>query len=218
MRYAGVWVPVLLVACATEVNDDVPTPGDSAGSGGTAGSAPAGGTGSTSGGSTGGSSKAGSSANAFGGAASTGGSAGASSTAGTAGAGTAGAGTAGAGTAGTAGATGGAGAGAGGAGAGGTAGGSAGAGGGTAGSPPVGTGDCAGTPAFVKGATDKYALDAKVIAVCAGGTPCINAMPPLAAGKTYEFKCVNQYNCGGEDPGSTNWSQPPWAASKACEE
>jgi len=165
---------------------------------------------------------------AFGGTANTGGtgSAGAASggKAGSTGAGgmnTAGAGTGGTATAGAGGkATGGAG----GSGSGGMSGSSSGGkggtgsgGAGTAGSGPVGTGSCAGTAAWAAGAGDKYAKDAKVTAVCNDGTPCTLAQPPLTKGKTYEFKCLDQYNCGGQDPGSTNWGQPPWEATKLCE-
>lgn len=163
---------------------------------------------------------------AFGGTASTGGtgSAGAASggKAGSTGAGgmnTAGTGTGGTGTAGAGGkATGGTG-GSGSAGMSGSGGkGGTGSGGtGTAGSGPIGTGTCAGTAAWASGAGNKYAKDAKVTAVCNDGTPCTLAQPPLTKGKTYEFKCLDEYNCGGQDPGSTNWAQPPWAATKLCE-
>lgn len=94
-------------------------------------------------------------------------------------------------------------------------GGSAGTGGSSAGSGPIGTGSCADTPAFVL--NTKYALNAKVFASCSGGTPCTSAMPPLANGKSYEFKCLDEFNCGGQNPGTTNWSQPPWAVTQACE-
>ena len=92
--------------------------------------------------------------------------------------------------------------------------GSAGSGGGSAGSGEIGTGSCADTPAFKVGT---YALNAKVFATCNGGTPCTLPKPPLTNGKSYEFKCTDQYNCGGQDPGTTNWGQPPWAVTQACE-
>ncbi|RYZ04066.1 MAG: hypothetical protein EOO73_25805 [Myxococcales bacterium] len=232
MRYFGVCFSLFVVACATEVTQDIPTegedPGGSGGSSAQGGSAAQGGSSSSTSG-TGTGAKAGSGTSAFGGSASTGGtgSSGSASTGGKGGAGGAGgAGTGGKASGGSAGASAGGSAsggkgGAGGAGMGGTtAGGTGGtaAGGSSAGSPPVGTGDCAGTPAFELGSGSKYALNAAVVAVCSGGTPCTLAMPPLTAGKTYEFKCKDQYNCGAQDPGKTNWSQPPWVVSKACEE
>jgi hypothetical protein len=67
------------------------------------------------------------------------------------------------------------------------------------------------------GPATKYAKDAKVVATCSTGTPCTQAQPPLQTGKSYEFNCLDQYNCGTQDPGTTNWAQPPWAVTKACE-
>ena len=89
------------------------------------------------------------------------------------------------------------------------------AGSGTAGS--VGSGSCDGTAAFAAGSGDKYMVGAKVTAVCSGGTPCTQASPAGASGKTYEFSCLDRYNCGTQDPGKTNWSTPPWQLSQACE-
>jgi hypothetical protein len=212
-RSFGVLVSLWAIACATEVSSVEPDP-DGQGAepnGGSGGSVDTGGKPPTSG-SSGSSSTAGTVA-AFGGTVSTGG----SSSAGTSAGGNAGSGTGGTATAGSGGsATGGGG---------GTAGTSAGGKGGTGGSggsstggggsPPVGTGSCADTPAYVKGT---YALNTLVFATCNGGTPCTKPMPALTSGKTYEFKCLDQYNCGNENPGSTNWTDPPWQATKACEE
>jgi len=75
----------------------------------------------------------------------------------------------------------------------------------------------AGTAAFAAGSGDKYMVGAKVTAVCSGGTPCTQASPAGASGKTYEFSCLDRYNCGTQDPGKTNWSTPPWQLSQACE-
>ena len=69
---------------------------------------------------------------------------------------------------------------------------------------------------FVVGPGNSYATAAKVVAVCNGGTPCTMASPAGAAGKTYEFSCLDQYNCGSQNPGTTNWAQPPWQLTKAC--
>jgi hypothetical protein len=77
-------------------------------------------------------------------------------------------------------------------------------------------GSCSGTAAFAVGAGNKYDTAAKVVAVCSGGTPCTLATPAGAAGKTYEFSCLDKYNCGTQDPGTTNWAQPPWQLTKAC--
>ncbi len=63
----------------------------------------------------------------------------------------------------------------------------------------------------------KYALGAKVVATCNGGTPCTLAKPAGQNGKSYEFSCTDQYNCGGQDPATTNWAQPPWQMTKACD-
>jgi hypothetical protein len=94
-------------------------------------------------------------------------------------------------------------------------GGSSGSGGG--GTGQVGKGDCATTPQFQVGAGTKYAKDALVVAVCTTGTPCTQEQPALQTGKQYEFKCLDEYNCGTQDPGTTNWSVPPWKVTKACE-
>jgi len=220
VRFLGVLVPLAIAACATEVTE-TPPDGGSAGTGGPQGGGGAGGSVSTGGKSGAGqsgssSSTAGTGISAFGGTSTSGGSgSGGSGTAGSSSGGTAGTsagGTAGSGgkaTGGTAGSSAG--------GSGGASGGSGGAGG-SAGSTPVGSGSCADTPAFVAGDGSKYAKDATVFAVCNGGTPCTLAKPPLTDGKTYEFKCLDQYNCGKENPGTTNWGMPPWVATKACEE
>lgn len=91
--------------------------------------------------------------------------------------------------------------------------------GGSGGAPSggaLGTGDCDGVAAFAVGASTKYALDAKVVATCTVGTPCTLEQPPLQTGKVYEFSCKDQFNCGGQDPGTTNWAQPPWKVTRAC--
>lgn len=82
--------------------------------------------------------------------------------------------------------------------------------GGSATGGTVGTGDCAGVEQFVAGASTKYAQGAKVVDECATSIPC--------TGKSglHEFTCNDQYNCGGQDPGTTNWSQSPWLLSKEC--
>jgi hypothetical protein len=81
----------------------------------------------------------------------------------------------------------------------------------------VGTGSCAGTDAFMMGMGNKYAMGAKVVATCNGGTPCTLAQPAGEKGKMYEFSCTDMYNCGTQDPATTNWAQPPWQLTKACE-
>jgi hypothetical protein len=129
-------------------------------------------------------------------------------------------GTGGAGTAGSGGAASGGGGGkssGGSAGTGGT-GGSSGSGGG-GGTGQVGEGDCAGTPVFEAGAAMKYGKNALVVAVCMGGTTCTQEMPPLTQGKQYEFKCLDEYNCGRADtnPATTNWATPCWKVTRACE-
>ncbi len=221
-------VPALAAACATEVTPD-PIDGGGQGAeagGGSAGTSPTGGVPASTGGEGGSKAPTGGTGSAFGGTASTGGAAAGSSSQGGAGSGSGGASTAGsAGTSGGGGGSGGSAAGSGGSGTAGTVGaagssGAAGAGGsaGSGGSGPVGSGDCEGTEPFMAGSGSKYAKDALVVAVCAGGTPCLMAMPPLTDGKTYEFKCLDQFNCGGQNPGTTNWSQPPWSVTKACED
>jgi hypothetical protein len=97
-------------------------------------------------------------------------------------------------------------------------GGSSGSGGG-GGTGQVGKGDCAGTPVFEAGAQDKYAKDALVVAVCMGGTTCTQEIPPLEQGKQYEFKCLDEFNCGRADtnPATTNWAVPCWKVTRACE-
>ena len=62
-----------------------------------------------------------------------------------------------------------------------------------------------------------YTAGTKVVAMCSGGTPCTLAKPAGQNGKTYEFSCSDQFNCGAQNPGTTNWSQPPWQMTKACE-
>lgn len=222
VRFLGVLVPLAIAACATEVTETPPDDG-SAGTGGPQGGGGAGGSASTGGKSGAGqsgssSSTAGTGISAFGGTSTSGGSSsGGSGTAGSSSGGTAGTSAGGTSTAGSGGKATGGSSGSSAGGSGGASGGSGGAGG-SAGSTPVGTGSCADTPAFVAGDGSKYAKDALVFAVCKGGTPCTLAKPPLTDGKTYEFKCLDQYNCGKENPGTTNWGMPPWVATKACEE
>jgi hypothetical protein len=216
-RSASLVLPLYLAACATAVTQDLSdqevTEGGSAGSGtgGMAGS-PTTSDGGKSGSSTG---KAGSASNPFGGTATTagtgsGGGAGAS-------AGSASGGTAGKASGGSGGTSGGATSG--GTSSGGNAGSSSGgSSAGTGGSGVVvGTGSCEGTPGFVLGAGNKYAAGAKVVATCNGGTPCTLAKPAGQNGKQYEFSCKDMYNCGGQDPATTNWAQPPWDLTKVCE-
>jgi hypothetical protein len=76
----------------------------------------------------------------------------------------------------------------------------------------VGTGDCVGVDGFVLGTGNAYAMGDTVVATCAGGTPCAG----LDAGESYEFTCLDQYNCGTQNPGTTNWSDPPWEVVQAC--
>ncbi len=76
----------------------------------------------------------------------------------------------------------------------------------------VGSGDCAGVDGFVLGGGSDYAEGATVVSTCAGGTPCAG----LSDGEMYEFSCIDQYNCGTQDPGKTNWSDPPWEVVQAC--
>jgi hypothetical protein len=213
-RLSVVTVGLALAACATgvtpELIDEAPTDGDGGGAGTTSG-------GKTTGGPAG---MAGMVTNAFGGTATTGGksSGGASGSAGSGGASNAGTGSGGKAAGGSAGASS-AGTGSGGKAMGGTSsGGAAGTtgSGGSGGSVVVGSGSCSGTATFAVGLGTKYAANAKVVAVCMGGTPCTLAMPAGTAGKMYEFSCLDQYNCGGQDPGTTNWGQPPWQLTKAC--
>lgn len=106
--------------------------------------------------------------------------------------------------------------GSGGAGAGGGGSGGKGGSGGSGGSGGQATGSCAGIAPFVAGTNTKYALDARVTAVCNGGTPCTQHQPPGQNGKTYEFKCLDQYNCGNQDPATNNWAVPPWDIVQEC--
>jgi hypothetical protein len=214
LRSPIVTVALLLTACATGVTQDLPDEEGSAGSTGSGGSVTDGGTPSTAGkpaGSSGSVSAAGMTANPFGGTGNTAGksSGGASGSGGANAGGVSSAGSGGKATAGSSGtSTGGKGGSGGAAGASGS--------GGSGGSVVVGTGSCEGTAAFELGAGNKYAANAKVVAVCMGGTPCTLANPAGTAGMTYEFSCTDQYNCGGQDPGKTNWAQPPWQLTKAC--
>lgn len=224
LRSPVVTVALMLTACATGVTQDLPD--EEGGGGGSAGMVSEGGTpssaGKTSTGTSGTLATAGTTTtNAFGGTATTAGSS--SGGKATGGSGGSGAGTAGSGSTGgkASGGSGGAStAGSGGKASGGSGGstGSSGASGsgGSGGSVVVGTGSCDGTAAFVAGTGNKYAKGAKVTDVCMGGTPCTLAMPAGTTGKTYEFSCLDQYNCGAQDPGSTNWSQPPWQLTTAC--
>lgn len=86
--------------------------------------------------------------------------------------------------------------------------------GGTGGSVEVTTGSCSDAQPFKAGST--YALKALVTSVCNDGTPCTQAMPAGKKGTTYEFTCVDMFNCSREDPGSTNWGTPPWQLTKEC--
>jgi hypothetical protein len=217
-------LPLLLAACATGVTQDLPqeevTEGGAAGS--TYGGAPVIPAGGKASGTAGTGGNPGSTA--FGGSASTAGSAGKASGGAAGAAGSAGASHAGTGgslpTAGSGGTTSG-GTTTGGTGTGGKAGCSSGGAAGAAGTAgaagSVATGSCTGTAAFVLGAGNKYAVGAKVVATCKGGTPCTLAKPAAETGKSYEFSCTDMYNCGTQDPATTNWSTPPWQLSKACE-
>jgi hypothetical protein len=215
IRQLGLLMPLTLLACATAVTQDLSEPEDEGqgATGGTDSVIPTGGKsnegGKASAGST--SSTSGTGPKAFGG----------TSTSGGTGSGEGGEGSGGdAGSTSSAGKTSGGSGGSGGSATGGTGGSSAGSGGkasGGSGGSPVGPGDCSGTPLFMAGANTKYALNAKVVATCAGGTPCTQAQPPLQQGKAYEFNCIDQYNCGVVDPATTNWAIPPWTVVKACE-
>ncbi len=202
-------LPLTLAACATAVTEDL-TDGDVV-EGGSAGSASGGvaGTATAGGGKSGG--KAGNTSNAFGGSATSGGSGGSASggAAGNTAAGSGGASQGGGGGSTSAAGSGGSSSSGGKAGSGGTA--------GTGTGGAVGTGSCAGTQAFVAGASTKYAMGAKVVATCNNGTPCTLANPLGQNGKTYEFSCLDMYNCGGQDPATTNWAQPPWQLTATCE-
>ncbi|HYJ07448.1 MAG TPA: hypothetical protein VEX18_00525 [Polyangiaceae bacterium] len=193
-----------LIACATGVRQDL-VDSDEEGSSGSGGSLTNGGTSGGNPAKAGGSSMSGTGPKAFGGTGTSGGKGG---------------GGAGGAVGQPSGGSGGSASGSGGSASGGKAGsgGSSGSGSGGSGGAPVGPGDCSGTPVWSLGAGTKYAADEKVVATCDGGTPCTQAQPPLEDGKAYEFKCLDQFNCGGVDPGSTNWSDPPWEATKACEE
>lgn len=76
----------------------------------------------------------------------------------------------------------------------------------------VGAGDCEGVDFFELGTGSEYAQGDTVVATCSGGTPCAG----LEDGEDYEFTCLDQYNCGSQDPGTTNWSVPPWEVVQAC--
>lgn len=206
-RRLGFFIPVTLLACATGVRQDL-VDSDDEGFAGSGGSLPNGGTPSNGGSSAkaGSSSMSGTGPKAFGGTATSGGSGG------SAGEATGGGSSAGSGGKGGSGGSGGGSAGGGRGGSGGSGGGSGGSGG-----SPVGPGDCSDTAVWSMGAGSKYAAGATVVATCNGGTPCTQAQPPLEDGAAYEFECTDQFNCGLVDPGSTNWSDPPWAATKACE-
>jgi hypothetical protein len=214
-----IFLPLLLAACATGVTQDLPDEDmTGAGTGGSSsGGAPVAPEGGKSSGTAG---KGGSAvANPFGGSASTAGSAGkasggAAGTTGSAGVSNGGSGgsLAGAGSGGSSGGTS-----SGGKAGSSTGGASAGSAGTTGAAGAVGTGSCTGTAAFAVGAGNKYAVGAKVVATCNGGTPCTLAKPAGQNGKMYEFSCTDMYNCGTQDPATTNWAQPPWQMSKACE-
>ena len=209
-RHLGLLAPVVLVACATAVTEDLSDDEGSGADAGTGGLVSAGGKVAGTGGKSGSASTsggAGSGPKAFGGSATSGGNDGeAGETSGGSGGSSSGSG--GQATAGSAGTPSG--------GSSGAAGAAGGGSGGSAGSP-VGTGSCSSTPLFAMGPSTKYAKDAKVVDVCSGGTPCTQAQPALENGKSYEFSCLDEYNCGVVDPGTTNWAIPPWAVSKACE-
>lgn len=222
-RSASLVLPLYLAACATAVTQDLsdqePTEeGGSTGSGGSGTGGMAGSPTTSDGGKSGSSTgKAGSAANPFGGTATSAGTGSGGSSAGGASAGSSSSGSGGKAGSGSGGAS--AGSGNAGTSSGGKAGsGSGGSSAGTGGTGVVvGTGDCAGTPAFVLGASTKYAAGAKVVATCNGGTPCTLAKPAGQNGKQYEFSCKDMYNCGGQDPATTNWAQPPWELTKVCE-
>lgn len=94
-------------------------------------------------------------------------------------------------------------------GSGGATGGSTSGGGGTS----VGTGSCADIPLFASWTvSDQYAA-----ATCNGGTPCTQGSG--TAGQQYKFECTASHkpNCQGENPGTTNWGDPPWTLIEACE-
>jgi hypothetical protein len=215
-------VPTVLIACAQAVSQDfVDDEGEGASGPNTGGTiASDGGKSNSTGGKTGSvptAGKGGTSTQAFGGTSTTGGTdtgEGGEGTGGSGGGSTGGSG--GQASAGGSGGSGGKSSG-GSAGTGGTAGSSG--SGGSGGTGQVGTGDCAGTPVFEAGAATKYAKDALVVAVCMGGTTCTQEVPPLTQGKQYEFKCVDEYNCGRTEtnPATTNWSTPPWKVTRACE-
>jgi hypothetical protein len=197
------FVPITLIACATGVRQDL-VDSDEEGSSGSGGSLTNGGMSGGTSAKAGGTSMSGTGPKAFGGTSTSGGKGGGGAGGTSGGQPSAGSGGSAAGNGGSA--------------SGGKAGSGGSSGSGGSGGAPVGPGDCSGTPVWSPGAGTKYAADEKVVATCDGGTPCTQAQPPLEDGKAYEFKCLDQFNCGGVDPGSTNWSDPPWEATKACEE
>lgn len=85
----------------------------------------------------------------------------------------------------------------------------------TGGSPSGGS--CDGIPAYAPGAAQSYAEGDSVVAVCDGGTTCSDANPPGVDGVLYEFSCLDTHNCASQDPGTTNWSDSPWALVGSCE-
>jgi hypothetical protein len=203
LRRLGLFVPITLIACATGVRQDL-VDSDEEGSSGSGGSLTNGGMSGGTSAKAGGTSMSGTGPKAFGGTSTSGGKGGGGAGGTSGGQPSAGSGGSAAGNGGSA--------------SGGKAGSGGSSGSGGSGGAPVGPGDCSGTPVWSSGAGTKYAADEKVVATCDGGTPCTQAQPPLEDGKAYEFKCLDQFNCGGVDPGSTNWSDPPWEATKACEE
>ncbi len=100
-----------------------------------------------------------------------------------------------------------------------SSGGASGAGGAASGGAAAGTGgampgECLGIDPFQAGAGNKYALNAQVTDICNGGRPCSDGGG--ITGLRYEFKCLDQHNCGSEAPGTTYWAQPPWQLVAEC--
>jgi len=83
----------------------------------------------------------------------------------------------------------------------------------SSGGAPVGTGSCEGVPIWSNGVSDDS------VATCtAMSQVCIQTGGEV--GKTYKFTCTVDHkpNCGTQDPGSTNWADPPWAVVEECVE
>jgi hypothetical protein len=86
-------------------------------------------------------------------------------------------------------------------------------------------GECAGYPAYsaswMPGADSE---SNKVVSTCGNGTPCCvtpgcnPTVDPVVSGP-HLFECTADHkpNCTSQDPGTMNWSTPPWTRLGPCE-